>query len=263
MPRVQSPSSINTFKQCARKYFYQYIVKLPTKPSIHLIRGSIVHEVLEKFFEIDIKALDPDDYKFGLRSFITASFVKRWKHYEAELKRLGLSNDDLEQYLIDSIHMLNNFIENFCLKLKEKITIERNFEAAFKSLTPAVEEEIQDAELSVRGFIDAIHAEEDITIMDYKTSNKDEITPQYRLQLLIYALLYKLKYGVTPKKVGINFLKFGERMLDIDESMLEDARSEIIKVHELTQSDQKKDYQKNITKLCPWCDFYEFCRKDT
>ena len=49
---MQSPSSINTYKQCPRKHFYQYILNLPTKPSIYLIRGSIVHEVLEKFFDI-------------------------------------------------------------------------------------------------------------------------------------------------------------------------------------------------------------------
>jgi ATP-dependent helicase/DNAse subunit B len=50
--RVQSPSSINTYNQCPRKYYYQYILKLPTRPSIHLVRGNIAHSVLEDFFSI-------------------------------------------------------------------------------------------------------------------------------------------------------------------------------------------------------------------
>ena len=32
--RVQSPSSISTYKQCPRKYFYQYVLKLPTQGNI-------------------------------------------------------------------------------------------------------------------------------------------------------------------------------------------------------------------------------------
>ena len=45
--RVQSPSSIITYRQCPRKYYYHYIENLPTKPSIHTIRGKIVHSVLQ------------------------------------------------------------------------------------------------------------------------------------------------------------------------------------------------------------------------
>ena len=140
--RIQSPSSINLYKQCPRRYFYQYIVKLPTKPSIHLIRGSIVHKVLEKFFELDVSCLDPENYDHGFRSYVTACLTKLWGEKGERLAKLGLSNQELEFYLIDSLEMLNNFLDRFEVKLKEELKT-KNLGEAFKHLTPAVEEEIK------------------------------------------------------------------------------------------------------------------------
>ena len=52
---LYSPSSILTYKQCPRKFYYQYVEKLPTKKSFALVRGSIVHSVIEDFFKIDVE----------------------------------------------------------------------------------------------------------------------------------------------------------------------------------------------------------------
>jgi CRISPR/Cas system-associated exonuclease Cas4 (RecB family) len=99
--------------------------------------------------------------------------------------------------------------------------------------------------------------------MDYKTSNKDELSPDYKLQLGIYALLYKLKYNKTPARVGINFLKFGEKVVDVDDALLEHAKTQIVYVHEMTVSNHVNDYPKKESALCKWssgkCDFYDFC----
>ncbi|MCK5283409.1 MAG: PD-(D/E)XK nuclease family protein [Nanoarchaeota archaeon] len=265
--RIQSPSSINLYNQCPRRYFYQYILKLPTKPSIHLIRGSVVHKVLEKFFSIDINAIDKKEYEFGLRSYVKALFLKSWKNKAGELAKLSMTNEQLEHYLVDSLNMLSNFVNQFCIKLDEKIKKTHDLSKAFKQLVPSVEEALVSKELSVRGFIDAIHeGEGDIVIVDYKTSNKDIMTEGYRLQLAIYALLYKLKYGKTPKKVGINFLKYGEKYLDVDQELMDDALREILFIHERTETDNIVDYPRRESGLCKWhsgeCDFYNECMKN-
>ena len=41
-----SPSRLATFLQCPRKYDFQHVKKLPTKPSPHLDLGSNVHAAL-------------------------------------------------------------------------------------------------------------------------------------------------------------------------------------------------------------------------
>ena len=57
--RIQSPSSINMYKRCPRKYYLHYILKKPIKPNIHLFRGSTVHstiEIFEKFLASQCQA---------------------------------------------------------------------------------------------------------------------------------------------------------------------------------------------------------------
>ena len=95
MARVESPSSINTFKQCPRKYYYHYIEELPTSPSIHLIRGNIVHSVLEDFFDFDRKTIETED---ALRMHLFLLFEKYWNDKYPELLELDLGERKLQTY---------------------------------------------------------------------------------------------------------------------------------------------------------------------
>jgi CRISPR/Cas system-associated exonuclease Cas4 (RecB family) len=55
MPKkYQSPTSINTYLRCPRKYYLRYIKGLKSKPSIHLIRGKAVHETIAQFIQNEI-----------------------------------------------------------------------------------------------------------------------------------------------------------------------------------------------------------------
>ena len=267
--RIESPSSIITYKQCPRKYFYRYILRLPTRASIHLIRGKIVHSILERFFKIDLDQLDPQDFESGFRSYTLALLANLWKKNEKDFNKLQMTKEEIETYFIDSHTMVIGFIEKFSKKLKEKIKQTNDLKKAFKLLTPSIEEEIVNQELKVRGYIDAIHSEnEEIVIMDYKTSKKDDMTPEYRLQLGIYALLYKLKHNKTPTQVGINFLKFGEVMIQVDNQLLIEAETEIKLVHKMTEPDKITEYSKKESPLCKWhsgqCDYYgECCKGDS
>ncbi|MBI3032665.1 PD-(D/E)XK nuclease family protein [Candidatus Woesearchaeota archaeon] len=264
--RVQSPSSINTFKQCARKYYYQYIEKLETLPSIHLIRGKIMHAVLEDFFKFNINHISAASYEFELRIIIFDLFKKHWINGLREMRELSLTQSELLFYHNESKIMLQNWYERFIKELKIELQLGFDLINAFNKLTPRCEEEYSSPVWSVRGFVDAIHEfEEEIHILDYKTSKKNEITPEYRLQLAIYALLYFETHGKMPTKVGIDFLKFDKQFITVDERLLELARKEIEFMHENTQSVEMKDYPKHITALCKWhsgqCDFYDTCVK--
>src|SRR3989338_7328965 len=168
--RVQSPSSINVYKQCPRKYYYQYILKLDTLPSIHTLRGNIAHSVLENFFDADLSMLNIKNFREPLQKRIQQLLIKHW-------------NEKLVQ--------------------KVKSFSDLSFQEIFKKLTPLRELEYQSHKYAVRGFIDAIEEMEDKRrLMDYKTSKRFHITEEYKLQLAIYALLYQEKHGVIPDQVG-------------------------------------------------------------
>jgi putative RecB family exonuclease len=260
MPRVQSPSSINTYKQCPRKYYYSYIEKLPTKPSIHLVRGTVVHETLEYFFERPI--LQVADMYTNLQFHILTILKERWVEHDGELQVLGMPAVDLDFYKEETLLMIMNWLAHFWRNVQTAMSTGMSFEDAFQRFTPRREEEYASAEYKVRGFIDAIHERDnEVHIRDYKTSKHPVISEEYRLQLAIYALLYNKTHGVLPTTVGIFFLKHGELLLEVNDELLKHADLEIRWVHERTQTDDLRDYPKKPSPLCNYCDFYDACWK--
>jgi len=262
MKRMQSPSSINTYRQCPRKYFFVYNLKLPTKPSIHLIRGSVAHTALEDFFSL-MPELMGEDYKTELQKFLLTLLEKSWK--DADFSTLGMPQEELEGFYKETQMMILNWLNQFNSKLSALTCHGISFPSAFEKLKPKTEIEYRDEELDVRGFIDAIEeVDGKIRLMDYKTSKKGEISSDYRLQLAIYALLYQKKHGKSPDQVGIYFLRHGEQIIDVDDSLILDAKFQIEQIHqETTDKNTIGEYPQKQSPLCKWgsgqCDFYEYC----
>lgn len=265
--RLQSPSSINTYKQCPRKYFYQYIQKLPTRPSIHLIRGSITHTILEKFWEADATHISKKSFMEDLTYLVKGLFIACWNKERQKLDELRLSKEELEFYKEETIVMLANWLNHMTGRMQEEITRhpDKDFAEIWQRVCPQeIESEFQNDELMVRGFVDYIEKSGDkIKIMDFKTSKQAKLTPEYKLQLAIYALLYEKTHKRRPDQVGLWFLKHGELVIDVDDALLELARFEITQTHLGTRSNAISDYPKNVGPLCKWssghCDFYETC----
>lgn len=260
--RVQSPSSINTYKQCPRKYFYVYIKKLPTKPSIHLVRGTVVHETLEYFFERPIQDVASGDTYTNLQFHVLSIVKERWTEHDAEIDTLGMTASEISFYKEETRMMLLNWLKHFWSRMQREMRSGLSFEQAFARHTPRREAEYVSQEHKVRGFIDAIHeVDGEVHIRDYKTSKNPIIGEDYRLQLAIYAFLYKHNHGVLPKTVGIFFLKHGEQVMQVNDELVQHADLEIRWVHERTQSIDINDYQKKPSPLCNYCDFYDACWK--
>ena len=261
MPRVQSPSSIGCYKQCPRKYYYQYITKLETKPNVHQVRGNIAHKVLELFFDQDVSRLTLDSFELGLMEIMQDLLLREWTKAGSQLKSLGLTPAQLQFYSEDTLLMLLNWLNHFVRKV---YTLEGSFPERFAKLTPIREELIHNDALKAKGIIDAIETHDgQVRIMDYKTSNHSN-EEEYRLQLAIYTLLYYEKNGRMPDKAGIYFLKDRPKYIEVDQSLLELARKEIELIHRHTQSDHVREYPRTPSKLCKWstgqCEFFDVCR---
>lgn len=259
MARTESASSINTYKQCPRKYYYQYIKKLEVLPNIYCLRGNAIHSTLEEFFNIDTSILSKENYEFELAIIAHDRFKKEWDKREKDIANLNLSKAKLEFFKKESQDMLNKWLKRFFKKLKKEVR-DSSFEEAFDKLKPETELYLESEKYKLRGYIDALHkAEEEIRLMDYKTSSRDQMTEGYKLQLAIYSLLYYDKFGKVPDKVGLDLLRHGERIIDVDENLLEMAKKEALAMAERTKSDEIADYPKKKSRLCDWCDFQDVC----
>lgn len=259
---IQSPSSILTYKQCPRKYYYQYILGLERKPNIHQVVGRIAHSVLEDFFRVDIVELK--DYKERLQQHILTLLKIHWNYKKKDLENFNLSPTERKYYFSESSFMLINWLEQFLKKVKNEMRKGFSFKESFKRLTPKREYKILSKRLGIQGYIDAVeNFDGKIRLMDYKTSKNHLIGETQKIQLAIYALLYKEKYGLPPHKVGIYFLKHSEQDLKVDQELLKQALFEIEQIHMSTTSKDRKDYPKKESALCKWatgkCDFYDVC----
>ncbi len=245
--RVQSPTSILTYKECPRKYYYRYILCLKQKPSIYLIRGRIAHEVIRRIFESlkkDQSLLD--DGQLILR--VKAVFLAEWQKARPELRTVGKTRIQLDLAKKETESMLMNWARN----------LTRNENYGNKITIPTTELQLVSEEYGVQGFLDAVYDEgEAIRILDFKTGKPGDISEEYRLQLAIYALLYEESNGKQPDYVGLQFLQNGDKQwLPVDEKLLALARRECKLIHLNTMSQNIDDYPCLCGGRCRE-DFYE------
>lgn len=269
--RILSASSINTYLQCPRKFFYQYIKKLPTKDSIYLLRGSIVHEVLEDFYDLDdkLEKTNFDEIKDWFLTKIKETFSIKWKQNEEKLMNLGLDNQTLMFFFNESILMLENWTKIIFNKIQKVMNEKKiNFNQAFLLLKPIRESYYKSDKMKIHGYIDAIHEfDNKIIIIDYKTSKSSELKDTYKLQLGLYALLYQEKHNKFPDEVGLFFLKDKELLIKPNENLIIKTLEKLNYVKNNTETEDISNYPMNPTKLCKWknakgsgqCDFYEYC----
>ncbi len=264
MTRIQSPSSINTFNQCKRKYYYSYKVDLPRKESISTLTGKAVHEALENFYKINTSEITKENYNTLLRQELMNTFNNAWTKLLPELVKLENDKETIRNYYQDCFSMLNNFITDFLSSLS-KIINGKSFQESFEKLKPQTEVYFCSEKHNVRGYVDAIlNYNNEVHIIDYKTSSRDDLTEEYELQLAIYALLFEEKNSKLPNKIGLHFLRHGtKKFVDLSPELIEKAKTqcELIKIN--TESNDLKDYDKNPGPWCKWrtgeCSFYELC----
>jgi len=228
--RILSPTAINTYLSCPRKFYLRYIKKLRTRPSIHLIRGRIVHQVLEQFHK-NYPRISTEVPLRKVREELLSIFEKEWEKADGSLHSLGLTERQIEFYYEDSQLMLLNFSQWF-------------YKNGMQS--PELSEaKIFSKNLMLMGIIDAVHLWDDkVYLVDYKTSKYKKITDDIQRQAALYALLYQDKYRKIPEAVWIHFLKDpgDPEPIHIDDELLQYGKITIKSVREKTTSQNEQNY---------------------
>jgi len=228
--RILSPTAINTYIACPRKFYLRYIKRLRSKPSIYLIRGSIVHKVIHDF-HLNFEKGDPKASLGRIEKALIDSFMMKWEQARASIDSLGLPEQWIQCHFFDTIAMLKNFAWWYRENGEPKIT--------------SSEIRLVSESLNIMGIIDAVYdSREGAILVDYKTSKKIEITPDITRQGALYALLYKELYGKEPAVIRIHFLASRDEpaAIFVDDHLLNYAQLLIDTVFEKTQSMKEDDY---------------------
>lgn len=236
--RILSPTAINTYLACPYKFYRRYIAKEPTRPSIHLIRGSLVHQTISDFHRMVPEALNKMPLSRVIHELLSR-FEALWGDASDQIETLNLPPGRIDFFVEDSKRML----ENFAVWFHEQ-TVNPTSSSEVKIFSPG---------LKLMGIIDAVYKQGDsILLVDYKTSKDTRITRDMFRQAAIYALLYQDRYKEVPEAVAIHFLtaRQGLEPIQIDDAMLDYARILNESVHAKTLSEDPADYPCTCNGRC-------------
>jgi len=237
-----TPTSINKYIYCPRKYYFKRIAKHPQKLNIHLIRGLAIHRAIELFYKLKINHCVQFDF-FDFKRILQDLFWQEWRNQKKNLARLDLTETELEFYFHESLKMVKHFVHNFYTNL------------GFEKPSPVIEKNLVSEKLRLKGRVDAIFFKQPARgppplILDYKTSKSKEITEGHKRQLFIYALLYYENQNVIPD-LAIHFLNFKDGLVKLPVSIkeLNQTKELVKKIHNKIKSNNIKDYP----CTCGWC----------
>jgi ATP-dependent exoDNAse (exonuclease V) beta subunit len=208
---------------------------MKSKPSIHLIRGLAVHQAIAQF----TKSHSTGDCRSeNNRQVLLELFDDSWHRQKSAIDRLQLSRNEIGTYYSESRQMLSNWLKRYV-------------SGDLKS--PTVEVRLFSRRHRLLGVIDAIFSQSGtVTLVDYKTSAKAEITQDIKVQMAIYALLYKENFGTVPHYVAVDFLKPGfTQHFRVTEQLTHTAADLCARIHKATQSTDERHYP---CRCGGWCD---------
>ena len=172
-----SYSSMNTYYQCAFRYYLSNILKLNMyEETFYTILGNLFHHILSLVFinEIDVK----EEYNNYLRN-VNYSFNEREKYFLNSLEH------ELE-FIIQTINKQNEGSKLTHIYTEEKIEIPKQF---------------GNVNIIFKGFVDKMMLNtnhDELAIIDYKTGNPNlnlnNIIYGLDLQLPVYVYLAKYKF---------------------------------------------------------------------
>jgi len=165
-------------------------------------------------------------------------FDKNWHKQNGEIQRLGLDDKTIDEFYSESQEMLTGWFKRYLKKSHSR---------------PKTEIKLFSKTHKAMGIIDAVFTDRgSIILLDYKTGKKNEITQDIKVQLAVYALLYREKFGRMPDIVAIDFLKHQEeRRFRASEKLIEYAAQICSDIHKITISNNEIDYP---CQCGGWCD---------
>ena len=228
--RLLSPTAINTYLSCPRKYYLRYIKRLKSKPSIYLTRGNIVHKAIESFHQKSGSDLQKTSL-YSLASRLLNLFQEAWNKAKPEMEAIQLGGGQIADFCRESRLMMINFSQWL-----------------FKKGPPSptkTEVKLISRNLGLMGVIDAVYdSQPGAILVDYKTSKKPVITEDMKRQAGLYSLLYQDRYARTPHQFWIHFLVNDQdpQSIPITEKLIKDCLHTLHMVREKVKSSLESDY---------------------
>ncbi len=244
-----SPSRAGDFMQCPLLYRFRVVDRLPEPPSPAAVRGTVVHAVLERLFDLPAAGRT----LAAARNLLGPEW-DRIRAAEPELDMLfGDDADGLAAWLQDARSLLDRYFE-----LEDPTRLE----PAERELY--VETDLDDG-LRLRGFVDRLDVspDGDLRVVDYKTSRapSEKFEAKALFQMKFYALVLWRTRGVVPRMLQLVYLGSGEilRYCPDAEELLATERKVTALWQAIARAAEAGDWRPRTSRLCDWCPHKALC----
>ncbi|HEX7746488.1 MAG TPA: PD-(D/E)XK nuclease family protein [Micromonosporaceae bacterium] len=243
-----SPSRAADFKTCPLLYRFRTIDRLPERPTADQARGTLVHAVLERLFDLPSADRTPD-----AAAGLVAPQWARLIADEPELAGVFGSEGTADGILDSARDLLAGYF-----RLEDPRWLEP---AERESLVTT----LVDGKLVIRGYVDRLDVAPDgaLRVVDYKSGGapREAFEARALFQLKFYALVLWRTHGRVPRVLRLLYLKDAE-ICDYAPDAQELVRFErtIVALWQaIDRATAARDFRPKPSRLCGWCSHQAHC----
>lgn len=245
-----SPSRAGDFKTCPLLYRFRTIDRLPEPPSLVATRGTLVHAVLERLFELPAAERTLQT----ARSLLPAAWERVQAEEPAVVEMFAAGTDG--QDFADWVESAGGLLENY-FRLEDPARIEP------ESREQLVEVDVDG--LRLRGYVDRLDVSPagDIRVVDYKTGSapREAFEAKALFQLKFYALVLWRTRGVVPRQLKLMYLADADTLTASFEADELERFERTIKAiwAAIERATATQEFKPSPSRLCAWCEHQALC----
>ncbi|MCL3861895.1 RecB family exonuclease [Actinotalea sp. K2] len=243
-----SPSRANDFLQCPLLFRFRVIDRLPEPASAAAVRGTLVHAVLERVFDVPAGRRTLDHAR-GL-------LAGEWERMVREEPAVAEVLEDADD--------LTGWFDHAGALLETYYTLEdpNRLEPAERELT--VRTELEDG-LQLRGIVDRLDVAPDgaLRVVDYKTGKSPRAGYEggALFQMRFYALVLSRLRGRIPAMLQLVYLGDGTLLRHVpDAAEIETTEKRVRAIWAgIRSTAEQGSWRPRTSKLCGWCAHQSIC----
>ena len=248
MVSALSPSRASDFMTCPLLYRFRVIDKLRSAPTPATARGTLVHAVLERLFDLPVHERTLD---------AAVGLVPR------EWERIAAEEPEMLELLAEHEGRTDEWFTGAGALLETWFGLEdpTRLEPAERELY--VETEVDG--LVLRGYVDRLDVAPDgaMRVVDYKTgrSPSERFEGKALFQMKFYALVLWRLRGEVPRLLQLVYLGNGEivRYAPDEQDLLGVERKVKALWGAIERAAETGDWRPSPSRLCDWCDHRALC----
>jgi putative RecB family exonuclease len=242
-----SPSRAADFKACPLLYRFRSIDKIPQRPTRDKARGTLVHGVLERLFD-----LPAAERTYDAAAALVEPEYGRLLEAEPEVADLFGDATERAEWFAEARRMVAGY---FALEDPSR-------------LEPAARELLVEATLDglrLRGYVDRLDVAStgEVRVVDYKTGGlpREAFEAKALFQLKFYALVLWRTSGTVPTQLRLMYLADRDTLTyqpDADE-LARFERTLVAVWRAIERAVERQDFRPSPSRLCAWCDHQALC----